>query len=442
MDLRLQILNLGKIRDIFQFYKYLIAKLGLKNHALLESIQEETREILFSFIGIEPDLILKVNEGDVVFQDIRSELGELVKENGARLGSDNDSFEKSLPFEDKIPIDMKSIDCLKRIFPVTRPSMPELLPRKIFSGGLLGYIGYDVVAPFVGYKTSAKSQHEFPDIVMGLFTKILAYSHLTKDLYYVINSLQNPSDFIVIENVFKKYKAIEKKKGVVIRSDFLDSNLSLAGKRTKSNTSLEKWISMVEKTKERIVEGDIIQAVISRKMIAHDDFDPICVYNGLRHLNPSAYMFYLNFENINGKPVRLIGSSPEALITKNQERLNTVPIAGTRRRGKNDDDEKKMEAELLNSKKELAEHVMLVDLARNDLSRVSIPGTVNTTELIRLKKFPNVMHLTSNVESISRLDPFTILKSMFPAGTVSGAPKKRAMEIIHELEVDERGPYA
>ncbi len=177
-------------------------------------------------------------------------------------------------------------------------------------------------------------------------------------------------------------------------------------------------------------------------MLAESDINPLDVYSALKVLNPSPYMYFLNFGKAYNGDIRIIGSSPEALIRKENTYLETHPIAGTRRRGRDTEDEKKMEYELLHSEKELAEHIMLVDLARNDLAKVSVPGSVDTFEFIKLKKFPSVMHLVSKVKAESYLDPFSIFKSVFPAGTVSGAPKKRAMEIINNLELENRGPYA
>jgi anthranilate synthase component 1 len=318
--------------------------------------------------------------------------------------------------------------------------MPELFPRKIFSGGLLGYIGYDVIAPYVGYKPQQIS-NMFPDVIMGFFTNVLAYSHSTHTIYQITNSINNDSPDQVISYLFDKFKQKDKeteKKPI----QFNKAELMSMDSGFKSNTTEKEWESMIGKTKEHIVAGDIIQAVISRKMINESDCKPLDVYQALRILNPSPYMFSMNFDGAHEGDIRLIGSSPEALISKNQEILNTVPIAGTRRRGKNPEDEAKMESELLHDEKELAEHIMLVDLARNDLAKVSVPGTIDTYEFIKLRKFPNIMHLISKIRSVSYLDPFTILKSIFPAGTVSGAPKKRAMEIIHELEIEDRGPYA
>ncbi|MHA1682921.1 MAG: anthranilate synthase component I family protein [Promethearchaeota archaeon] len=443
MDFNLNIQKLGKTGDVFGFFKHVTREVESKNYVLLESVSEHSHEMLFSFIGLKPDFMVKVIGSEIILQDIISETGEKVKELGSALaGEKEDNYE--MPFEDHVPMDLKGLDLLKEIFPITKSAMPELFPRKIFSGGLLGYIGYDVVAPYVGYDVKNR---EFPDIIMGFFTKVLAYSHTTRTMYLINNSIGKVEPDHEIDDIFKKFKKFKKEPaGSTSPSSsprsFTRKEILLMDNNFKTNTSIDEWTEMILETKEHIKAGDIIQSVLSRKMIAEAGVDPLDVYQGLRFLNPSPYMFYLNFEAAHEGDIRVLGSSPEALITKDHYNLETVPIAGTRRRGRNPDDEKRMEAELLHSEKELAEHVMLVDLARNDLARVSLPGTVDTYKLIQLKKFPGVMHLISKVRSKSYLDPFRILKSMFPAGTVSGAPKKRAMEIIHGLELEDRGPYA
>lgn len=439
MELNINIQKLGTTNEFFPFYKHLVTQSGARTHALLESVAEDSHEMLFSFIGINPDLVLEVNGDDLRVREVMTETGEKFKAAAGTISTEKKDYE--MPFEDDVPMNLAAIDKLKEFFPITRSAMPELFPRKVFSGGLLGYIGYDAVAPYVGYAPSQGSRDLFPDVLMGLFTTVLAYSHSTKTLYQISNTAGETGIDTGIARHFDSFKKdFEGKTPAIPRFDRAEVLKQATGFGT--NTSPDRWASMMEKTKEHLVAGDIMQAVISRKMKSEADADPLDVYQALRVLNPSAYMFFLNFGGSNGNAIRLIGSSPEALITKNQARLETVPIAGTRRRGRNLEDEKRMEQELLHSEKELAEHIMLVDLARNDLSRVSVPGSVDTYELFRLKKFPNVMHMISKVRSISHENPFDVLKAMFPAGTVSGAPKKRAMEIIHALEVEDRGPYA
>ncbi|MCM8803292.1 MAG: anthranilate synthase component I family protein, partial [Candidatus Omnitrophica bacterium] len=207
----------------------------------------------------------------------------------------------------------------------------------------------------------------------------------------------------------------------------------------KSNFKKKEFLKSVEKVKNYIYEGDIIQTVISQRWKKEIDVEPFRIYRGLRSLNPSPYMFYLELDQL-----KLIGSSPEILV-KLKGRIATVrPIAGTRPRGKDENEEKKFEQELLNDEKEKAEHIMLVDLARNDLGKVCYPGTVEVTELMRIEKYSHVMHLVSNVKGklMKNKSAIDLFCSTFPAGTVTGAPKIRAMEIIEEIEKVKRGPYA
>ena len=190
-------------------------------------------------------------------------------------------------------------------------------------------------------------------------------------------------------------------------------------------------------SKEHIAKGDVTQVVLSRKLRMESSIPPILVYQVMRRLNPSPYMYFLNFEGC-----KIIGSSPEALVTVDRGSCNTVPIAGTRRRGMTQEEDLTLERELLSDPKEVAEHIMLVDLARNDLAKISIPGSVDTYELMQIRRYRDVMHIISKVRSRTHFHGIDVLKSMFPAGTVSGAPKLRAMELIQKLEPESRGPYA
>lgn len=439
MDLNLNIHKIGELNDIFGFYRYAVDKINSKNHVLLESVSEHSHEMMFSFIGLRPEFMVKILGKDLQIYDVISEKGEKLKD--ICLNGPRELDEEKMAFEDAVPMEIPALDRLKSFFPITRSALPELFPRKVFSGGLLGYIGYDAIAPFVGYTPSEKVREMFPDSVMGLFTNVLAYSHTTKTLYEINNNLGTEIATNGITQLYDKYKEMGSP-APIAPSKVQIASVTTQESQFRSELNPTHWEKMISKTKEHIFAGDIIQAVIARKMSQESDIAPMDVYHSLKYLNPSPYMYYLNFDGAHNGDIRLIGASPEALITKNQSHLETVPIAGTRRRGRNAADETKMEQELLHSEKELAEHIMLVDLARNDLARVSVPGTVDTYELIQLRKYRNVMHLISKVRSTSNLDPLSILKSMFPAGTVSGAPKKRAMEIISNIEPESRGPYA
>ena len=206
----------------------------------------------------------------------------------------------------------------------------------------------------------------------------------------------------------------------------------------KSNFTKSNFMSAVKKIKSYVKKGDVIQTVVSQRWETKYEDDPINLYRSLRKLNPSPYMFYLKMEKS-----LIVGASPEVLVRLENDKVESRPIAGTRPRGIDTEEDLKMEKDLLSDPKELAEHVMLVDLARNDISRVCKNSTVNVTEMMSIERYSHVMHIVSHVEGLidKKKDAFDLLKSTFPAGTLSGAPKIRAMQIINELEPNQRGPY-
>ena len=207
----------------------------------------------------------------------------------------------------------------------------------------------------------------------------------------------------------------------------------------KSNKTKSEYCDMVKKTKQYILDGDIIQAVISQRFSVETEVSALALYRALRMINPSPYMFLLN---CNGFSV--VGASPEVHAKCTERKMTIRPIAGTRKRGNTSDEDKFLESELLADPKEKAEHIMLVDLARNDLGRIAQSGTVKVDQLMIIERYSHVMHIVSNVKGIldSKLESDSVMRATFPAGTVSGAPKVRAMQIISELEKDRRGPYA
>jgi anthranilate synthase component 1 len=429
MEFDIHIEKIGELDDIFGFYKYLVDKYDLKKHALLESSSENTKETLYSFIALDPDFMLEINEDKFKMYDVTTARGEKIKEYVDSKDPAEERQHNPLPFKDNVDYNMIALNTLSHLTPYSNLPFTELFPRNIFYGGMLGYIGYDVVAPYVGYKSTS----EFPDVLMALYTKVLVYSHQSNALFMIDNSIKDYSkdkDIRYQLSLFNRNNKPDEKKETPIDIEEVDES------GFRSNTSKSAHERMVEKTKEHIYAGDIIQAVISRRLYTESKIDPMKIYEVLRVQNPSQYMYNINFDKI-----KIIGSSPEALISKNKDVLNTVPIAGTIRRGKTPEEDLKLEKELLNDPKEQAEHIMLVDLARNDLAKVSYPGSVDTFELMTIQKYQKVQHIVSKVRSKSPLDGYQILKSVFPAGTLSGAPKKRAMEIIQELETESRGPY-
>ena len=428
MEFDIHIEKIGEVNDIFGFYKRLVSNMNLNKHVLLESASANTKEPLFSFIAFDPDLMIEIKNDNVKIHNISTDRGERINEY-IESGDSIKEPTNPLPFEDKVENKINALDILSKLTPYSKLPFKELFPRNIFYGGYLGYIGYDVVAPWVGFKSDSK----FPDVLMGLFTKVLVYSNASRALYLIDNSLDDYSRDKNIRyqlNLFKRNNDSGKK--ILFPTDIDDIDES----EFRSNTSQYAYEEIVENIKEHIFAGDIIQSVISRRLYTNSKLDPISIYEVLRFLNPSPYMFNINFEDIN-----IIGSSPEALVTKNKDIISTVPIAGTRSRGKTSNEDLKFEKELLDDPKECAEHIMLVDLARNDIAKVSFPGSVDTYELMKIKKYQKVMHIVSKVKGKTPLDCYQVLKSIFPAGTLSGAPKLKAMEIIQKYETENRGPY-
>jgi anthranilate synthase component 1 len=429
LEFDIHIEKIGTLDDIFGFYKYLVKKDDLEKHILLESASENTKESLYSFIALEPDFMLEINRENFKIYDITSERGENIRNYVESKDPAEERPHNPLPFKDNVEYNMVALDTLSHLTPYSNLPFTELFPRNIFYGGMLGMISYDVVAPYVGYTTRSA----FPDVLMGLYTKVLVYSHQSKALFMIDNSIDD----------YSKDKDIRYQLNLFNRNNDSNGNGKLSTgveeideSGFRSNTSKSAHARMVEKTKEHIYAGDIIQAVISRRLYTESKVDSMSIYEVLRQLNPSPYMYSINFDD-----VKIIGSSPEALVTKNKDILTTVPIAGTIRRGTTLEEDLKLERELLNDPKEQAEHIMLVDLARNDLAKVSYPGTVDTYELMSIQKYKKVQHIVSKIRSRTPLDGFDVLKSMTPAGTLSGAPKKRAMEIIQELETENRSFY-
>ena len=429
MEFDIHIEKIGELDDIFGFYKYLVKKDNLQKHVLLESASENTKESLYSFIALEPDFMLEINGENFKIYDTTSERGENIKKYVVSKDPSEERPHNPLPFKDNVEYNMVALDTLSHLTPYSNLPFTELFPRNIFYGGMLGMISYDVVAPYVGYKATSA----YPDILMGLYTKVLVYSHKSNSLFMIDNSIDDYSkdkDIRYQLSLFNRNTDSNGKKKFSTDIEEIDES------SFRSNTSQSAHARMIEKTKEHIYAGDIIQAVISRRLYAESKLDSMEIYEVLRQLNPSPYMYSINFDD-----VKIIGSSPEALVSKNKDILTTVPIAGTIRRGTTKQEDLKLENELLEDPKEQAEHIMLVDLARNDLAKVSFPGTVDTYELMSIQKYQKVQHIVSKIRSRTPLDGFEVLKSMTPAGTLSGAPKKRAMEIIQDLETESRGPY-
>lgn len=304
-----------------------------------------------------------------------------------------------------------------------------------FLGGAVGYVGYDVIRQYEKLPNSNNSFIDIPEAYLMFYKTIICYDHSKDKVYLVYNVFLEDKD---------SYKSIKEKLKNLETMLLKHSNISEVkktdiDKEYESNYTKEKFCSMVEKAKEYIKAGDIFQVVLSQRLKIKSNSDSFQVYRRLRTKNPSPYLFYIDFENF-----QVVGSSPESLIKVKGEKIVTNPIAGTRPRGKNKEEDLKFKEELLSDEKEVAEHLMLVDLGRNDLGRISEFGTVKLERFLEVDLYSHVMHIVSLVSGKLKghIDCFQGLSTCLPVGTVSGAPKIRAMEIIDELEDSKRGLYA
>jgi anthranilate synthase component 1 len=392
--------------------------LKLKQEAptfLLESVEGGEKLGRYSFIGVGHNVVLKAS-GDKA----------IVYKNGDRQ---------------RIRLD-KGRDCLhlvQEILAQRQVVKVAGLPR--FFGGAVGYISYDMVRHFEKLPECSQDELSLPECVFVFTDTMIIFDHVQHKMKIVANNyIDGP-----IESVYKQ--AITKIESIVSRlskkspleSDGANGRTtSLQDKEVESNFTQEEFEAAVRSCKEYIAAGDAFQVVLSQRLRRKTSARPFDIYRALRMLNPSPYLFYLDLGGF-----QLIGSSPEMLVKVEDGLAETCPIAGTRPRGANSKEDEALRAELLNDPKEKAEHAMLVDLSRNDLGRVCEYGTVKVTELMKVEKYSHVMHIVSTVEGRLKAseNAFSLLRAAFPAGTLSGAPKIRAMEIITEFEGLKRGPY-
>ncbi|GAA0177473.1 anthranilate synthase component I [Clostridium sediminicola] len=303
-------------------------------------------------------------------------------------------------------------------------------------GGAVGTIAYDVIRQYEKLEEVNVDRLKTPDAELMLVDEFVVYDHFYSEIQIVV--LKEDNEFgkkeaeIAIESIEKKihntgFEAIKQTVGKCENKNY-----------AKSNTSKEQFMDMVKKAKNYIYEGDIFQVVLSQRWSIDTEENPFIIYRRLRRLNPSPYLYYFNFGDY-----QIVGSSPEMLVELKKSKVLTCPIAGTRKRGVNPEEDRILAEDLASDEKEIAEHTMLVDLARNDMGRIAKIGTVEVEEFMKVKNFSHVMHLVSLVggELSPGYDQFNLLSSFLPAGTLSGAPKIRAMEIIDELEKEKRGFY-
>jgi anthranilate synthase component 1 len=387
----------------------------LKNKSIYSFLLESSGKGRYSFIGILPeDVIIKDKQG-IYCQ----------KKNIASRNKDLVMFLKKY---------------LKDIRAYKEDSLPP------FNGGLVGYFSYEMVQEWEElYHNQPQKTIKISNIPLSILVfarLIIAIDHYQHTIKIIANILleEGLNEIEKTEIYYQNRELIAKTIQEIKNNKYhINTDQQAFLSTPQSNTSKSEFYKMVEKAKEYISAGDIFQVVLSQKFSVECKTDPFQVYRALRVINPSPYLFYLNFPE-----VKLMGSSPEVLVKVENNKVITRPLAGTRPRGKDNYQDLQLQQELLNDEKEIAEHIMLVDLGRNDLGRVCKIGSVEVTELMGIEKYSKVMHIVSQVEGEKREDinSLDVLKAAFPAGTVSGAPKVRAMEIIDELEKEGRGVYA
>jgi anthranilate synthase component 1 len=382
---------------------------GRRRVFLLESVEGGERLARYSFIGWDPFIVVR-GKGKSVWSEHQ---GQVVQET------------------------TRGFDKLRQISEGFKTvSMPDLPP---FLGGGVGYFAYDLIRQFEKLPCQAEDDLGLDDYRVMYFSTILAFDHLRHRIHIITNIFNDRS----LQGLEAKYQ------DAVLRIEKIEKRLTVpislpspvpcaAIPEPVSNLSESTYYDNVERAKKHIQAGDIFQVVLSQRFAMPISCDPFDIYRALRFINPSPYMFFLRMDNLH-----LVGASPEMLVKVRNGRVEYGPIAGTRPRGKTPEEDAQLGRELMADEKERAEHIMLVDLGRNDLGRVCRFGSVKVTDLMRIEKYSHVMHLVSSVEGELRedLDCFHALESCLPAGTVSGAPKVRAMEIIEAMEPRRRGVY-
>lgn len=416
-------LSIAKEGDIIPIYREFSAALETPLSAylkirkgpysfLLESVEKGQQVGRYSFIGSDPYLVFSAKDGVVTI----TERGE----------------ERRVKTSDPL-VQLEEI--FKRHTPVEIPGLSG------FSGGAVGYLGYEMVRYFERLPSHfGKAELDLPDCVFMFSDIVLIYDHVRQIIRAIVNTKVGADPFSDYREAIKRLDSLgEMLRIPIVPEDSLLGSVMNQETKVLPNMSQEQFEEKVILAKEHITNGDIFQVVLSRRLAFELKEDPLAIYCKLRAINPSPYMFYLDMGDL-----KLVGSSPEILVKVHGREVEVKPIAGTRPRGLDQNTEAILEQELLNDEKEKAEHLMLVDLGRNDIGRVCKYGSVRVEEFMRVEKYSHVMHLVSQVkgELSEGISNFDVLRACFPAGTVSGAPKIRAMEIIGELEPTLRGPYA
>jgi anthranilate synthase component 1 len=382
---------------------------------LLESVEHGERWARFSFVGCRPRAEIALVNGNV-------------RTSGA--------VPTGIPTERGF---LAALEAMLQTF--TSPVVPELPPLQ---GGMIGHIGYDVVREIERLPNVPHDDRKFPDAAMSMIGSLAAFDHWKQRAYLIESVPTLGLDPAAVDAAYDtacaSVQRMARDLARAVVADVAEPPIDGAMLEAPPSSMPDgRYQQAVKVAKEHILAGDIFQVVLSQRFDLQLDADPFDFYRVLRQVNPSPYMYFVRHDDLT-----IAGSSPEPLVQLRNGRVTSRPIAGTRKRGKDDEHDRRLAGELRENPKERAEHVMLVDLARNDVGRIAKFGTVKVDELMTLERYSHVMHLTSQVSGELRddLGPVDVLRATLPAGTVSGAPKVRAMEIIDSLEPVKRGPYA
>ena len=376
---------------------------------LLESADGGERWGRYSFIGYKPFLIVLSRDQEI----------EIHEKGEKKILRDVDN-----------PLHVLR-DLIQEIRPVTIQELPP------FQGGFVGYFNYDLIRTWE--YLPGISPEDMPESLFSCASRLIVFDHLTHQVKVVAFAYVREDEDL--KDVYDRacdgiHETIQELQGPL---PAVSKTETFSVSELESNFKREDFEEVVRRAKEHIVAGDVIQVVLSQRFSGEISGDDFILYRNLRSINPSPYMFYLNFGE-----VRLVGSSPEILVRLTDGKIELRPIAGTRQRGKTPEEDQDLEADLMADPKERAEHIMLVDLGRNDAGKVATAGSVSVPRLMDVEYYSHVMHIVSSVEGTLNpdMDEFDLFMAAFPAGTVSGAPKIRSMEIISDLEPTPRGPYA
>ena len=381
---------------------------GAKYAYLLESVSGGEKWARYTFMGADPELVIKTSGKE-----------------GVRITKTK---------KHKFTVGQDPLDEIRNVLAGFKAVKVEGLPP--FNGGVVGTIGYDCIRFFEKLPEKARKDTDFPDTVFMVTDSLVVFDNVKQTIKIIVNAhVEGNADKAYAKAVAKIKSLLRKLEGTAKPPA---AKKRAGAIRFKSNATEAAYAKAVERCKHYIKEGDIFQVVLAQRFTIDLDVSAFDVYRALRIVNPSPYMYYLKLDDW-----EVVGASPEILSRLQNGRVTVRPIAGTRKRGATEEEDKALEAELLRDNKELAEHIMLVDLGRNDVGRISKAGSVQVTGLKEIERYSHVMHIVSNVEGELRegADAFDVIRATFPAGTLSGAPKIRAMEIIEELEPHRRGLY-